>query len=153
MWWEIPNSLEVKGHKLYIGGLNARKLAEEYGTPLYVTDGNRIADNYTRLHSNVQRYLNRKLAIHYSVKANSNIAILKLLKGLGASIDTVSPFEVLTAEKAGFSKEQILCTGTSFSDEDMLAVAGKAVMNIDSLSQLRRYSALVKVRASTAEYP
>lgn len=144
MWWEIPNSLEVKGHKLYIGGLNARKLAEEYGTPLYVTNGNRIADNYNRLRRSLQRHINRKLAIYYSMKANSNIAILMLLKGLGASVDTVSPFEVLAAEKAGFSREQILCTGTSFSDEDMLAVADRAVMNIDSLSQLRRYRALVE---------
>ncbi len=146
MWWEIPGNLEVRRHKLYIGGLEARKLAEEYGTPLYVTNGNRIADNYNRLYRSVQGNLNRKLTILYAVKANSNIAVLKLLKGLGASVDTVSPFEVLAAKNAGFSREQILCTGTSFSDEDMLSVADKAVMNIDSFSQLKRYSVLVKVK-------
>ncbi len=144
MWWTIPGHLEVKGHKLYIGGLSARKLADEYGTPIYVTNGNRIEDNYRRLHDSVQDNLSRELNIHYSVKANSNISILRLLKKLGASVDTVSPFEVLAAEKAGFSKEEIICTGTSFSDEDMAAIAGKAFMNIDSLSQLKRYSDLAK---------
>ena len=144
MWWETPRSLEVKDHALHIGGRNAREIAEEYGTPLYVTDGKRIEENYNRLYRNVQKHLQRKLDIHYSVKANSNIAVLKLLKKLGSSIDATSPFEVLTAEKAGFTREQIICTGTSFSNDDMTAIADKAIMNIDSISQLKRYADLVK---------
>jgi diaminopimelate decarboxylase len=146
MWWSISNSLEVKGHALYIGGLNAREVAEKYGTPLYVTDRKRVKENYTRLFKNIQQHLKRRLDIHYSIKANSNIALLKMLKRLGASVDATSPFEVLTAEKTGFSRDQIICTGTSFSDEDMIAVEDKAVMNIDSISQLKRYANLVQIR-------
>lgn len=146
MWWEIPKSLEAKGHVLHIGCLNARQIAEEYGTPLYVTDGRRVEANYNRLFEAFKKHLHRKLDIHYSIKANSNIAILKLLETLGSSVDAISPFEVLVAQKAGFSKNRIICTGTSFSDEDMLAVADKAVMNLDSISQLKRYSNLVRTR-------
>lgn len=146
MWWNIPRSLEVKDHVLHIGGLNAREVAEAYGTPLYVTDGRRVEENYTRLLRSVQQHLRRRLDIHYSIKANSNIAILKLLKRLGSSVDATSPFEVLAAEKAGFSRDQIICTGTSFSDDDMMAVADRAMMNIDSMSQLKRYANLVQGR-------
>jgi len=146
MWWEIPNSLKVKDHVLHIGGLNAREVAEAYGTPLYVTDGRRIEENYNRLFRSVQQNLRRRLDIHYSMKANSNIAILKLLKKLGSSVDATSPFEVMAAEKAGFPRDRIICTGTSFSDDDMIAVADKALMNIDSISQLRRYTSLVQAR-------
>lgn len=146
MWWNIPKSLKVEDHVLYIGGLNVRKIAEEYGTPLYITDGRRIEENYIRLSESVTKYLHRPLDIHYSIKANSNIAILKLLKTLGSSVDATSPFEVLAAERAGFSRNQIICTGTSFSDGDMISVADKAVMNIDSMSQLSRYANLVRTR-------
>jgi len=146
MWWEIPNRLDVQNHTLHIGELNVQALAEKYGTPLYVTDGRRIGENYTRLLTSLQRHLGRSVELRYSIKANSNIAILKLLRALGASVDATSPFEVLAAERAGFTKPQIICTGTSFSDDDMVAVADKAVMNIDSLSQLRRYAHLVAER-------
>lgn len=146
MWWNIPNTLEVKGHELYIAGLNAREVAEKFGTPLYVTASKRVEENYNRLCSSVQKYLRRRLDIHYSIKANSNIALLKLLKRLGSSADATSPFEVLAAERAGFSSSQVICTGTSFSDEDMIAVVGKAMMNVDSMSQLSRYAGLVRNR-------
>ena len=146
MWWNIPNTLEAKGNVLYIAGINAREVAEKFGTPLYVTASKRVEENYNRLFSSVQKYLRRRLDIHYSIKANSNIALLKLLKRLGSSVDATSPFEVLAAERAGYSSSQVICTGTSFSDEDMIAVAGKAMMNIDSMSQLIRYANLVRTR-------
>lgn len=147
MWWKISGSLEVKDHELHIAGVNAREIAETYGTPLYVTNGKRIEENYNRLFKALQTNLRRNLVIYYSIKANSSIAILKLLERLGASVDTVSPFEVLAAEKAGFSRDHIICTGTSFSNEDMIAVADKAKMNIDSVSQLKRYANLVRERS------
>ena len=146
MWWEIPKSLEVRNHILHLGGLNAKEVAEKYGTPLYMTDGSRIEQNYKRLFKALQKHLLRRLDVHYSIKANSNIAILKLLRRIGSSADATSPFEVFAACKAGFSKTQIICTGTSFSDDDMVEVVGKTMMNIDSLSQLRRYSNLVRTR-------
>ncbi|UCH36959.1 MAG: diaminopimelate decarboxylase [Candidatus Bathyarchaeota archaeon] len=144
MWWEIPFSLEVKNHVLYLGGSNTAKLASTYGTPLYVTNGQRIITKYQQLIQSLQPHLHRKIALHYSIKANSNLAILRLLKRVGSNVDATSPFEVLAAEKAGFTPNQIICTGTSFSDDDMLLVANKALMNIDSLSQLHRYADLVQ---------
>jgi len=151
MWWKIRNRLEVENHILQIGGFSAQQLAEEHGTPLYVTEGHRIEENYTRLFTSIQRQVHRRVDIHYSIKANSNIAILKLLEKVGASVDAISPFEVYAAQRAGFSRNRIICTGTSFSNDDLLSVAGKAVLNLDSLSQLRRYSNLVRTRSLDPE--
>ena len=141
--WEVPNHLEIKNNKLFISGVNAESLAEKYGTPLFVINADRIKEKYELIHSGFQKQLG-KIDIHYAMKANSTPAVLKLLEKLGSCIDAVSPFEVLLAEKVGFSKERILFTGTSVSNEDIIEVAGKAIMNMDSKSQIKRYAKLVK---------
>lgn len=144
MWWETAGHLDVIDHELRIGGQNVRKLSEKYGTPLYVINAARIRDNYHRLFDAVRKNLERELHIHYAMKADSDIAELEILERIGSCIDAVSPFEVLSAERAGFSRERILCTGTSFSNEDMDIVAPWARINIDSMSQLKRYSKITK---------
>ena len=68
------------------------------------------------------------------------MTILKILKDLGAGIDAVSPGEVYLALKAGFSPNKILFTGNNVTDEEMKFVKKHDVLiNIDSLSQLKRY--------------
>ena len=142
MWWEVPGHLGVKDSVLFIADKNAVELADEHKTPLYVMNAERIRDNYHRLYDAVSKGLNRDLDIHYAVKANSNLAVLQLMKELGSYIDAVSPFEVWAAEKVGFAKDEILYTGTSTSTEDMEMILDKAVINIDSISQLNRYARL-----------
>ena len=144
MWWEIKGHLEVKNNKLYIGGKSSEYLAKKFGTPLYVLNINRVKENYLRLYYSLQKYLKRQLVILYSVKANSSLALLRVLKNLGAGVDAVSPFEVFLAKLSGFDKEEILFTGTSVSNEDMILIGRKAKINIDSLSQLERYAKLAK---------
>lgn len=142
-WWEIPKHLEVKNGELYIADKSSLKLADEWGTPLYVMNADRVEDNYNRLFDSVQNNLERPLKIHFAAKSNTSIALLKLLNELGSCLDTVSPGEVYAGKEAGFSRDRILYTGTSVSDEDMKEVAKDAKMNIDSLSQLKRYADLV----------
>lgn len=114
-------------------------LAKEYGTPLYVYDGDWIAKRYKQIFE-VIKY---PMKILYAMKANYNLGILKLLKDLGASIDTVSPGEVLLALKAGFSPEQIMFTANNIPAEEMKAVAKTGVFfNLGSLSELERYGKL-----------
>lgn len=145
MWWEIKNHLEIKNGKLYFAGLSCLELAKKYGTPLYLLNIERVKENYLRLFDAFSKAgLKRKLKIHYSLKANSSFHILKLIKSLNGCLDAVSPFEVLLGRLAGFLKEEILFTGTNVSDEDMVEVGDKAKINIDSLSQLKRYAKLVE---------
>ena len=78
-------------------------LADKYGTPLYVYDGDMVVQRYRELYDFIKW---PKLKIHYAMKANFNFSILKALKEAGAGIDAVSPGDVLLATKAGFAPEK-----------------------------------------------
>jgi diaminopimelate decarboxylase len=128
---------EVEG-KLHIDQASAEQIAGSYGTPLYVYSEKRIADNYDRLKDAIRR-VHPRSRILYAAKANTNLAILRLLRRLGSEIDAVSPGETYLALKAGFRPDQILFTGTSVSDEEMRWLVEKGVrLNLDSRSQLKR---------------
>ncbi|MDD3154281.1 MAG: diaminopimelate decarboxylase [Victivallaceae bacterium] len=110
--------------------------AARYGTPLYVYDGDRVLEQYRSLYDFIDY---DKLEIHYAMKANFNVGILKLLRDAGASLDTVSPGEVLLALKLGFDRSKIIYTANNMTDEEFEAVLSLGVtMNIGSLSRLEK---------------
>jgi len=142
MWWETEGHLEVMQNKLFIGGKEAAALAQKYGTPLFVYNGNRIEENFAALRSAFEAF-GKKPRIHYAMKANPHLAILQLLEKHDAFIDAVSVNEVQIALKAGFSKQRILFTGTSVSNAELKQLMELDVrINIDSFSQLRRMKQL-----------
>lgn len=113
-------------------------IANEYGNPLYVYDGEKIESQYKRL-TNAFKGV-KQLKINYAVKALSNISILKLLKTLGSGIDTVSIQEVKLGLAAGFSPEQIIYTPNGVSLDEIEAAAKLGVkINIDNLSILEQF--------------
>ncbi|NNL82690.1 MAG: diaminopimelate decarboxylase, partial [Winogradskyella sp.] len=84
------------------------KITEDFGSPVYVYDSEKIQSQYKRLVNAFSKV--DSLRINYAVKALSNISILKLLKSLGSSLDTVSVQEVQLGLKAGFKPESIIYT-------------------------------------------
>lgn len=125
---------------LFIGNFRAEELALEFGTPLYVYDREVMVENYVRLRTAV-RYSNTEIL--YSCKANSNAEILKVFRELGAGLDAVSPWEVLLGVKVGFEPRNILFTGNNVSEDELRFVKDLgAMVNIDSIQQLRRYGRL-----------
>ncbi len=114
------------------------KVANEYGSPVYVYDGEKIESQYKRL-TNAFKAV-KHLKINYAVKALSNISILKLLKSLGSGIDTVSIQEVQLGLAAGFLPEQIIYTpnGVSLNEIEQAAKLGVKI-NIDNLSILEQF--------------
>jgi len=113
-------------------------LTKTYGTPLYVYDGDLILKRYQELQSFIQW---RPLTIHYAMKANFCPAILKLLLDAGASIDAVSPGDVLLAKKIGYSPDRILYTVNNITDDEMHRIKKEGVLfNIGSLSRLRKFA-------------
>ena len=134
----IKKPLEKVNGELYVDGVSAIKLAEEFGTPLYLMSENKIRENYRRFNSAFSRHYG-KIRVLYSAKANTNISILKILRSEGAWIDTVSAGEVYLALEAGFQPEQIFYTGINVGDEELHYVIEKKVkVNLDSLSQVKR---------------
>ncbi len=113
------------------------QLAGEYGTPLFVYDGDMILDRYRGLYDFIKY---PKLRIHFAMKANYNFAILKMLNEAEAFIDTVSPGEVLLARQAGIPAERIIYTANNMTDGDVELVHSQGVlMNIGDLSRLEKF--------------
>jgi diaminopimelate decarboxylase len=125
---------------LTIGGADVVKLADQYKTPLYVIDEERIKDNYKRLYNAFSsQYSDFKM--FYACKANTNLAVMKILEKEGSGIDAVSPGEIYTSLLAGFDPSRILYTGNNVTDEELkFAVKSGVRINLDSISQLKRLS-------------
>ncbi|MDO5977564.1 diaminopimelate decarboxylase [Flavivirga spongiicola] len=114
------------------------KIAQDFESPVYVYDAEKIENQYKRLTSAFKNV--KKLKINYAVKALSNISILKLLNTLGSGIDTVSIQEVQLGLAAGFLPEQIIFTpnGVSLTEIEEAAKLGVKI-NIDNLSILEQF--------------
>jgi diaminopimelate decarboxylase len=118
----------------FIQGINASKLLEEFGSPLYVYDAQKIKQQYQRFENAIKV---KNLSINYACKALSNINILKLLKSLGSGLDTVSIQEVALGLMAGFNPHDILFTPNSVSiDEIEKAISLGVKINIDNIETL-----------------
>ncbi|MEO5781642.1 MAG: diaminopimelate decarboxylase [Ginsengibacter sp.] len=113
------------------------KIADEFGTPLYVYDADKIKEQYNKL---ITAFKNTDTIFFYACKALTNINILKYIKSLGANVDCSSINEVKMAMHAGFPVERILYTsnGIAFSEIEEAQSLG-VVINIDSLSNLEKF--------------
>ena len=122
---------------MMIGGKSAVEIAEEFGTPVYVTEEARVRENYRTIYNAFSRYMDTR--IHYACKANTNLAILRILEQEGSGIDAVSIGEVKTCLKAGFTPDRIMYTGVNVSDKELKEVSDLGVMiNLDSVSEMER---------------
>ena len=114
------------------------ELAERYGTPLYVYDGDVAVKRYRELFDFISW---RPLRLHYAMKANYNPILLKLLRDAGAAIDAVSPAEVALVTALGFKKEDIIYTANNMTDAEVAEVMDTGVLfNIGSLSRLGKFA-------------
>lgn len=111
--------------------------AEEFGTPLYVYDIDLILQRYRELYKFIPV---EKLRIHYAMKANYSPAVLKALLDSGALLDTVSPGEVVLAQKVGFPVDRMLYTANNMTGEEVRQVQATGILlNIGSLSRLEKF--------------
>ena len=113
-------------------------IAHTYGCPVYVYDAYKIRSQYERLTKAFAAV--PSLRINYAMKALSNVSILKLMRKLGAGLDTVSIQEVKLGLHAGFAPEQIIFTPNGVSMEEIEEAASLGVqLNIDNLSILEQF--------------
>ena len=136
--WLKNKGLDFRNGTLYFANMNTLELAEQYGTPIYITNEELIRKRYRVLKSLLDaKYKNNQ--IHYAVKANSNLAILKILKSEGSGFDCTSQGEIFACLKAEVNPKNILYTGNMFTDKDFeFAVENNIAVNLDSISQLKR---------------
>lgn len=140
MWWEQKGILEVINNQLYFSEQKVRRLAEQWGTPLYIYSLACISKNYQEIFDSMSIIWPQESKIFYAMKANRHPDILDKLKLLGGGIDVSSPGEVELGWQHGFGDLDIIFTGTSLSNRDIAFLAKTDILvNFDSISQLRRF--------------
>lgn len=113
------------------------ELAQKYGTPLYVYNADKIAQQIKRLND---AFSGINLKLKYATKALSNVSVLKWVKKNGAGLDVVSIQEAYLGLKAGFDPKEILYTPNGVSiDEIIEAVDLGLTINIDNISILEQF--------------
>jgi len=126
-----------KGGKLYAEGVSLDGLADRLGTPLYVYSAGTIFDHYRRLRGAMRAV---DPLICYSVKANSNLAVLSLLAKAGSGFDVVSGGELERVRKAGGKASKCVFAGVGKTDEEIEAGLrhGVKAFHVESEEELER---------------
>jgi diaminopimelate decarboxylase len=140
-------SRDVEG--LRCEGVSLATIASEVGTPCYVYSAAGIRDQYSLLHNALGKLDAR---LHYSVKANSSIAILALLRELGAGLDIVSGGELFRALKAGYNGNEIVFSGVGKTEREMEEALRAEVLlfNVESEQELHVLDAVARRLGVTA---
>ena len=112
-------------------------IADEFGTPVYVYHGEKIAAQYQKLKD---AFAGQDVVFFYASKALTNINVLQYIKSLGANVDCSSVNEVRLALHAGFPAEKILYTSNGIAFDEIEEAKNLGVhINIDSLSNLEKF--------------
>lgn len=117
--------------------MDFKRLAKEYGTPLFVYDFDYIEERFNLLKD---AFKARKSLICYAVKANSNLSVLKHMAGLGAGCDCVSIGEVKRALLAGVPKYKIIFSGVGKRDDELETALKEDILmiNLESEEEMGR---------------
>jgi diaminopimelate decarboxylase len=145
----LPPGFFRRDHDLVCDGVPLTAIAAATGTPVYVYSAATIRDRYRAIDEAFAGYPH---ALHYALKANSTLAIARLLRGLGSGVDANSVWEIDVAQRAGFEPSQIVFTGVGKSPEELeCAVAlGVKAINVESAGELARVEAIAQRRGHRA---
>src|SRR5262249_27712705 len=131
-------------------GVSLQKIAREVGTPLYVYSAALIRERYERFD---RAFSAVPHLVCYATKANSNLAILKLLSSLGAGADVVSGGELRACLESGFSADRIVFSGVGKTEQEITAgvAAGILAFNVESERELEKIDAAAGAARVTAK--
>lgn len=113
-------------------GVSLERIAADVGTPAYVYSAALIRDRYARLEETLAPLPHR---VHYTLKANSNAGILRVLRELGAGVDVVSGGELYRAQRAGFRGDDIVFGGVGKTERELREALEARVMLINAESE------------------
>ncbi len=138
----IQRYFGVSTGELLIDGVSVTSLAAEYGTPLYVYDRGVIDRKLALLRDT----LPPEFAIHYSVKANPHLPILKHFVSIGCGFEIASGGEFSLALNAGCPAEKILFAGPGKTETELQFVLAHDIgeIHIESVVEAQRISAICR---------
>ena len=125
------SNIRYINNNLFVEKTSVKNLASIYKSPFYLYSNKNIVENYRSFNNNFKKV---NPLICFSVKANSNIQILKILKSLGSGADVVSGGELLKVLKSGIRPNKIVFLGVGKTDDELrLAIKKKILLiNVES---------------------
>lgn len=129
-----------QGEELTCDGVSLSEIARAAGTPVYVYSRALIEENYRRFDA---AFASVRHLVCYATKANSNLAILRVLSGLGAGADVVSGGELRAAMEAGIPAQRIVFSGVGKTEAEIAVgvEAGILAFNAESEREIEKISA------------
>jgi diaminopimelate decarboxylase len=130
-------------------GLPVQSIVERSGTPVYVYSAEAIRRAYRAIDDAFASYPH---AIHYALKANSTLGIVRVLRAIGSRIDANSVGEIQVAERVGFAASEVVFTGVGKTrDELAYAIAHDVgTINAESAGELDRIGAIASSQGRVA---
>ncbi len=126
----------------FFEGNNPEDLVAKYGTPLYVYNESILRDRMTNVTKIITKY---PYTANFSVKANTNLSILKIANELGLNADAMSENEIRMLLKAGFDPKRIFFVTNNLSKEELsFAIENGVMVSLDSLDQVRLFGEINK---------
>jgi diaminopimelate decarboxylase len=144
----VSDCFAYRGDVLHAEMVPIPRIAAAVGTPFYLYSAAGFRDRYRRF---ADAFRAERPLICYSVKANSNLAVLRLFAGLGAGADIVSEGELRRALAAGIPAGRIIFSGVGKTAAELEAAlaAGIHQVNVESVPELLRLSGLAAARGTT----
>ena len=133
-----------KNETLFCEDVSLEMLAKRFGTPLYVYSSATF-ERHFRVFDEAFRVIPHKIC--FSVKANSNIAILKVLSNMGAGADVVSGGELFRARAAGIPPMSIVYSGVGKKPSEMKQALESEILmfNIESFDELMQLNDVARL--------
>ena len=144
---QLPFQASARG--LACDGVSVQSIVDTVGTPAYIYSARAIRDAYQAIDTAFSDYPH---AIHYALKANSTLAIVRLLRSLGSRADANSGGEIDVARRAGFAPGEIVFTGVGKSADELEYAIAQDVgtINAESAGELDRIAARARAAGRVA---
>ena len=146
----LMSAFQPTGDELACDGVPLATIAAAVGTPTYVYSAATLRERITALRSGFGDYPH---ALHYALKANSNLAVVRVVREAGGLVDANSGGEIEVALRAGYGPEDIVFTGVGKTpaEIDQAVALGVKAINAESAGELERIAAAARVRGTIAQ--
>ncbi len=145
----LNDSIRYIGGALYCDAIPVAEMAAQAGTPLYIYSLRRVLQNYRRIQA---AFAPTGAELHYSIKANGNLTLLRTLVGAGAGMDAVSGGEIYRALAAGCAAENVVFAGVGKTRADLKYALEQGVgwFNVENVGELALLDRLAAETGRTA---
>lgn len=136
-----PTGFFTLQNELVCDGVSLAAIAARVGTPVYVYSASTLRARYRAIDEAFGAYPHR---LHYALKANSLLAIARLMYELGGAVDANSIWEIELARRAGFQPTDVVFTGVGKTDAELECAVplGLKAINAESAGELARIEAI-----------